>query len=41
LRGVKPGGQSHALDGDVKPWVATFASVKIGDERRHAQPPGR
>ena len=30
--GVKPAGLSRAVDGDVKTWVATFASVKIGDE---------
>jgi len=30
--GVTRAGESHALDGDVKTWVATFSSVKIGDE---------
>ncbi|WP_394761019.1 aspartyl protease family protein [Phenylobacterium sp.] len=30
--GVKPAGSSHAIDGDIKTWVATFASIKIGDE---------
>jgi len=30
--GVKRAGESHALDGDIKTWVATFSSVKIGDE---------
>jgi predicted aspartyl protease len=30
--GVLSAGESHGLDGDVKIWVATFASVKIGDE---------
>ncbi|HEX2815747.1 MAG TPA: retroviral-like aspartic protease family protein [Phenylobacterium sp.] len=30
--GVKRAGDSHGLDGDVKTWVATFGSVKIGDE---------
>ncbi|HEY3948299.1 aspartyl protease family protein [Phenylobacterium sp.] len=30
--GVKRAGDSHGLDGAVKTWVATFASVKIGDE---------
>jgi clan AA aspartic protease (TIGR02281 family) len=30
--GVKRAGDSHGLDGDIKTWVATFGSVKIGDE---------
>jgi predicted aspartyl protease len=30
--GVKPAGESHGVDGDVRTWVATFASIKIGDE---------
>jgi predicted aspartyl protease len=30
--GVKPSGESHGIDGDMKTWVATFASIKIGDE---------
>jgi predicted aspartyl protease len=30
--GVKRAGDSHGLDGDIKTWVATFASIKIGDE---------
>jgi predicted aspartyl protease len=30
--GVTQIGQSQAVDGQIKTWVATFASVKIGDE---------
>ena len=30
--GVKRAGESHGIDGDIKTWVATFGSVKIGDE---------
>ncbi len=30
--GVVRAGESHALDGEVKTWVATFGSVRIGDE---------
>ena len=30
--GVTQIGQSEGLDGQIKTWVATFASVKIGDE---------
>jgi predicted aspartyl protease len=30
--GVTPTGQGHGIDGDLKTWVAKFASVKIGDE---------
>jgi predicted aspartyl protease len=30
--GVTPLAQGHALDGDVKSWVGTFSSIKIGDE---------
>jgi len=30
--GVKEAGESHGTDGDVKTWVAAFASIKIGDE---------
>jgi predicted aspartyl protease len=30
--GVRRAGESHGLDGDIKTWVATFGSVKIGDE---------
>ncbi len=30
--GVIPLGQGQGIDGDFKTWVATFASVKIGDE---------
>jgi predicted aspartyl protease len=29
---VIPAGQSHGLDGDIKTWVGTFSSIKIGDE---------
>ncbi|WP_293367153.1 retropepsin-like aspartic protease [Phenylobacterium sp.] len=30
--GVTPIGVSHGLDGDIKTWVGTFSSIKIGDE---------
>ena len=30
--GVTLVGQSHGIDGEIKTWVATFQSVKIGDE---------
>jgi hypothetical protein len=30
--GVKPAGSVQGLDGEVKAWVAPFASIKIGDE---------
>jgi predicted aspartyl protease len=30
--GIVRTGDSHGLDGDTKTWVASFASVKIGDE---------
>jgi len=30
--GVKQLGESQGVDGDIKTWVATFTSIKIGDE---------
>jgi predicted aspartyl protease len=30
--GVKPAGVAHAVDRDLKTWVAPFADIKIGDE---------
>lgn len=30
--GVQPLGSTHGIDGDLKTWVGTFSSVKIGDE---------
>lgn len=30
--GVRPAGSSRGMDSDVRTWVGTFASVKIGDE---------